>query len=415
VKRAKKYGRYGGYRKFCSHARREWDLCACAWFYTVTHQGQRQRGKIPGARSEDEAKRAYNLIAARVRAGQPAFEPVAPADGPTVKALGDEWLSLPRDRKASVIDSYRGHLRAHIYPVLGTRVVSEVAADECEHLVVNLTPKRFERPLAWSTKRSVARTLHALFSFAISKKRRADNPCDGLVAAITDPDVSPDVAIDPQDHTRYFKAEEARHLLATCRATMPRWYPFLLTALQTGMRLGELRALRYDRINWRGGYINVDRNFVDGQWTSPKNRKSRTVSMSRDLRAVLYVRWRAHRRDELIFPSRVGTPLETSRLQRFWQRLLTAAELDYRKFHALRHTHTSLLLQNGVPPAKVAEEAGRSVEETMRTYAHFLPGGNRADAEVLAGLLTAQDGTSFRRDISGSQRPRTATNLRRVS
>jgi len=198
---------------------------------------------------------------------------------------------------------------------------------------------------------------------------------------------------------------QGEHVLATCREQFPEWHPFVLTGLQTGMRLGELRALRYDRINWRGGYITVDRAYVRGRTTSPKSGKSRTVSMSRDLRAVLYLRWRRHRTSEFVFPSRVGTALEISRIERFWTKLMDATELGYRTRHAMRHTHTSLLIQAGVPPAKVAAEAGRSLEETMRTYAHFLPGGNREDAD--AGRPVGQDTCVLK---GGFQRLSAATN-----
>jgi hypothetical protein len=74
---------------------------------------------------------------------------------------------------------------------------------------------------------------------------------------------------------------------------------------------------------------------------------------------------------------------------------------------------TTLFIQAGVRPAKVAHEAARLLEETMRTYAHFLPGGNREDAEVLASLL-GRTHVSAKRVFSGLQRPRTATKLRVV-
>lgn len=75
------------------------------------------------------------------------------------------------------------------------------------------------------------------------------------------------------------------------------------------------------------------------------------------------------------------------------------------------------MIQAGVPPAKVAAESGRSLQETMRTYAHFMPGGNRADAEVLAGLLGARpkDTVSLQAGFSGNKRQRSAANLRLAS
>jgi hypothetical protein len=106
------------------------------------------------------------------------------------------------------------------------------------------------------------------------------NP-DLLVKALKNPDTDRDevAAIDPNDFSKYFPADQARHLLATA-PKMPKWYPFVLTAIQTGMRKGELKALRYDRINWRGGYITVKEGVCRRLISTPKNGKTRTVSMS---------------------------------------------------------------------------------------------------------------------------------------
>ena len=95
------------------------------------------------------------------------------------------------------------------------------------------------------------------------------------------------MVVCPQDTSKYFKADEARKLLTTCHEQFPEWYAFVLTGLQTGMRLGELRGLCYEQINWHAGYVTVDQAYVKDRWTTPKNRKARTVTMSKDLRAVL--------------------------------------------------------------------------------------------------------------------------------
>src|SRR5713226_232905 len=92
--------------KRCRHDRKEWDLCGCPWRYHVTHQKRKYRGKIPGAVTFADARSAYALIAARIRNRQSPFEALPPS-GITVAQLGDEWLSLPRDRKPSAIGSYR--------------------------------------------------------------------------------------------------------------------------------------------------------------------------------------------------------------------------------------------------------------------------------------------------------------------
>ena len=305
--------------------------------------------------------------------------------------------------------------------MIGSSLLTAITPEDLERLVLGVKSTRYKsQELKAKTKKSIARTLHALFEFTVNKRWRKDNPAAGLVKALTDPTASPDdVVIDQQDKTKYFDAAEAQRLLATCHEQFPDWYAFVLTGLQTGVRLGELRGLCYEQINWHGCYITVDQAYVKDRWTTPKNRKPRTVSMSRDLRAALRSR-RLYRFDRslgsvealngrrmhLVFPSRVGTPLQESRIGEFWEKLLEAAGLGYRVRHAMRHTHDSLLIQAGVPVAKIAAESGRSIEETTRTYLHFLPGGNREDAEVLAGLLggTRKEKSWRGSDTTGSTR-----------
>jgi integrase len=76
---------------------------------------------------------------------------------------------------------------------------------------------------------------------------------------------------------------------------VPEWHVFVLCGLMTGMRMGELAALRYEHINWRERYIHVKANYVQGKFTTPNNGTSRTVVISKTLNALLRLRWRAHR------------------------------------------------------------------------------------------------------------------------
>jgi len=403
----------GSVTKRCRHDRTDWDLCGCPFYYYVTHRGRKHRGKIPGVASMEQARTAYALIAANVRNGRAPLAGFAPAgDGLTVSQLADEWLSAKRDRKDSTIDAYRDHVRAQINPVLGNHLVTAVTPEDCERLVLNAKSTRHKgRELCVKSKKGIARTLHTLFQFAILRRKRKDNPATLLTKVVNDPDASPDDdVIDPKDHTKYFTSDEAQHLLAVCREKFPEWYAWVLTGLETGVRLGELRMLSFAQVNFRAGTLTVDRAWVQGRRTTPKNRKSRSFKLSRHLLTALRARrlWRKDRACDLVFPSSVGTPLETSHIARFWKSLLEAAELGYRTRHAMRHTHSTLLLQAGVPIARVAAVAGRSIEVTARIYYHWLPQAGGDDAEVLAGLLTGQ---TPRTHVSATRAP-AATNRR---
>ena len=201
---------------------------------------------------------------ARVENGQKPVDPVVATEGLTVAELGDDWLSLPQDRKESVIDSYRDHLRAHINPVLGDRLVASITPEDCETLVLGLKRRRGQRPLSMQTKQRIAVSLQALFSFAVKKRKRLDSPAAGLPSVVNDPDdASPDDGvIDPQDHAKYFTADESVHLLRTVAEKFPDWYLFVRIGIRCGLRMGELAALRYEHINWRDCYLNVQAAFV---------------------------------------------------------------------------------------------------------------------------------------------------------
>ena len=94
-----------------------------------------------------------------------------------------------------------------------------------------------------------------------------------------------------------FTREEVTDLVATSRKHFPCWHTWLLCGLRTGMRAGELLALQWGDIDWRGRYIYVQRNLVRGTVTTPKNHQCRMVDLSSELRAVLRL-WRRYKSAE---------------------------------------------------------------------------------------------------------------------
>ena len=110
----------------------------------------------------------------------------------------------------------------------------------------------------------------------------------------------PEPALDP------FTKDEAAHVLAVARARFPEWYPWLLCGLRTGLRAGELLALQWSDINWRRGFVQVQRNLVRGLLTTPKNHQRRRVDLSRQLQVALRL-WRRQERRRLA-AQRAATP-----------------------------------------------------------------------------------------------------------
>ena len=91
----------------------------------------------------------------------------------------------------------------------------------------------------------------------------------------------------------------------------------------------------------------------------------------------------------MIFPTSKGTPMDPSNLYHNFKRLLIEAGLPDIRFHDLRHTAATLMLQQGVHPKVVQERLGHSdISMTLNTYSHVLPVMQDEAAEKLDELLT---------------------------
>ena len=210
--------------------------------------------------------------------------------------------------------------------------------------------------------------------------------------------------------------QESESFLAAVQEFCPDWYPFFLTALRAGLRKGELIALKWGDIQFGDSerdsnrYIRVQRNYSFGVFTTPKNKKSRRVDMSRQLRATLielreqrmleaFLGGKTSISDELVFPSQAGTPIKPDNLSvRYMEPALEKAGLHHFRFHDLRHTFGSLLIQGGASLAYVKEQMGHSsIQVTVDIYGHLIPGADISCVDQLD--------TPTQKSANGTQTP----------
>jgi integrase len=184
-----------------------------------------------------------------------------------------------------------------------------------------------------------------------------------------------------------------------------------LTALQTGMRLGELLALQTDDVRHTkyspgGPFIIVQHTlhrwaFPGGvrhwQLEPPKSRAGiRAIAIPQKLYDQLGDWWDKHQHPPyprssyppFIFQNEAGGPLWPSHLtQRDFPRVIRHARVPRIRFHDLRHTHATLLLKAGVNPKIVQERLGHSsIAITLGTYSHVLPSMQKEVVQKLDGL-----------------------------
>jgi integrase len=184
-----------------------------------------------------------------------------------------------------------------------------------------------------------------------------------------------------------------------------RFEALYLMAVTTGMRMGELLGLRWSDLDWETGRLHVQRQLqhVVGEGlvlVEPKTRTGRRpIALGPSMLAKLLVHrerqqqerlfsgedWQEH---GLIFPSLVGTPKGPSELRREFKRLAKQAGLPEIRFHDLRHTAATLMLQQGVHPKVVQERLGHSsINITLDIYSHVFPNLQEDAAGRLEDLL----------------------------
>ena len=172
------------------------------------------------------------------------------------------------------------------------------------------------------------------------------------------------------------------------------------------MRQAELIGLKWDDVDWGKSTIQVKRqvrHFKGGGYTftRPKSRSGyRTIILGRQALDVLEEHLMAQMElkgalgDEwidlnIIFASNTGTPITASNLRRGFRRLLKESELPKIRFHDLRHTAASLMLNHGIPVLIASKRLGHSKPSiTIDVYGHLLPNKQEEAAELMDNLMS---------------------------
>jgi integrase len=204
---------------------------------------------------------------------------------------------------------------------------------------------------------------------------------------------------------KVLNAAQARTLLGSAKGS--RLDALLWLALTTGLREGEILGLKWSDVDWTTRKLMVQRQLQRLKekgliFTEPKSISGRrVVTLSIDITSKLrghrtiqsYERLFAGNRwheNDLIFPSSFGTPLDPRNLFRQFKDLLKEAKLPNIRFHDLRHTAATLMLQQHTHPKVVQERLGHSdISLTLNTYSHVLPDIQDEAAEKISQVLLA--------------------------
>jgi len=303
-----------------------------------------------------------------------AARPPARDDELTVTQLGKLLLArLEADgRKPSHVESVRYHLSAHIDPLLGDVAASQILEADVRRLV----DRMLRNGKAPKTVRNVAGTLHSVLGQVLK-----DNPCD--MAKLPQAHAEPAIRFLTQPELERVLAAPPTHGGEGVTQAEIDWWPvvrlLVLTAAMTGMRLGELRALRWADLDMAAMKVRVRYSFVRGQMGAPKSRRSvRAIPLVSRLvteleRHHMNTVWNQDS-DLVLAHPHTGRPLDRVRLLIHFKAALQRADVRPVRIHDLRHTFATTIAASGQVSMRTLQEwLGHSDARTTQIYADYMP------------------------------------------
>lgn len=241
------------------------------------------------------------------------------------------------------------------------------------------SPPSSGKALSNNSKNRVVTLLHGVFARACKVYGLPVNPVSGVerhpVRIVGDIEV-----FSPEEVWALVRAAESEQDGA-----------LFLTAAFTGLRRGELLALRWRDVDFAGSVVRVRASYAGGALTSPKSGKVRSAPLAPEVaQALAKLATRKHftSEDDLVFAGETGSYLDGSALRRRYKQALTRAALRPLRFHDLRHTFGTRMIAKA-DIRRVQEWMGHADIQTTMRYLHYAP--REEDAQLVAEAFRLEE------------------------
>lgn len=293
--------------------------------------------------------------------------------------VADSWVKASVDWKETTRATNVAIVRKHVLPRWGDVQVAQVEPADVQEWVADLN----ETDLSPRTVRKIFFVLSGVLRYAVRVRMIAVNPAAEI--SLPSHETTGKTEEDGSESRRYLSAVEVEELADAAGAGRL----IVFTLAYTGLRWGEMAALRVRDVNFVRSRLSVSRAVaeVDGKlvWSTPKDRKPRTVPMPVFLRDELEKAVEGRGPDDLLFQAARGGVLRSRTARRAW---FDGAVDDLGLFgltpHGLRHTAASLAVQAGANVLAVQRMLGhKKASMTLDVYADLFDG----DLDEVAGRL----------------------------
>jgi integrase len=277
-----------------------------------------------------------------------------------------EWTDLQKayeenclvNKAASTAHNEMSILNNHARPVLAGKIVDQISETDIREILNRVVANR-----SLSLKHNIRKCLSNVFNYAIESRHLSENPC----RRIRLPKV-------PEPELNTLSGQDIKLFLQKAEDSGVEWFPIWAFAIHTGLRSGELIALRYKHIQENEGQLVLK---VQANWTKKggytpytKNKMMRTVPLNKEAQRIIALLRAANpdkcAPEDFILPQipawKSGDAAKDLRA------FLSGCGLEAIRFHDLRGCFISQCLLNGVQPSVVMKLVGHADFKVMMRY-----------------------------------------------
>ena len=320
------------------------------YWISIRHNKQRYRLSSP-AHTLAGAKAYEASLRGKLALGQPLTD--MPKESISFSLFADKWFNtyVMTNNKPSEQLNKRMAIKNHLKPFFGKMDIDKITP-------LNIEEFKAKKQAEGKCNKSINNYLGML-----GKCLNCAEEWDLIDKA---PRIKP-LKVPPQKF-RFFTEEKYNQILEEAKKIDEEFYEMVLFTLRTGVRVGELKALKWEDIDFKNKNVTIKRSIVNGIIGSPKSNKIRTIPLAQDILEVLKAKKQTPNDSDLFNPQK-----SRFSLNRALNRVCKKLSFGVSSWHDLRHTFASKLSNNGVPLQVIQALLGHSDLKMTQRYAHLEP------------------------------------------
>ena len=306
----------------------------------------------------------------------------------TIQMLFDEYIKAKSiDVRKTTLEKTSSILKREVLPYVGKLKLNKLNLNVLQNWKNEIASKN----LAISTKQNIYGEFRALLNYAVKMEYIFKNPLNNLG------NFREVYFSMPETKIKFYTPEQFKIYIKHAELEQP-FFVFFNIAFYTGMRKGEINALKWSDVDFTNNLINVRRSIAQKTKggdveTPPKNKTSyRTLQMPKTLIAILNQHKETQKKMYKNFNEdfRVcggDKCLRDTTLAKKHAKYIELAQLPYIRIHDFRHSHASVLANARINIQEIARRLGHAkIEITWNTYSHLYPKEEERAIEVLDSL-----------------------------